>query len=305
MDVSQTVDALVDKLTGWLHGFVLILPNLVVAILVVVLSAVVARIVRSVVRGALDRVTHYRQVNHLLASTAYIATLAIGVFVALGILQLDGAVASLLAGVGIVGLALGFAFQDIASNFISGVIMAIRRPFDEGDIIETNDFRGIVDEISLRSTSLRSFQGQTIILPNKDVFQSPLTNYSVRPERRVDLTCGVAYGDDLEKARQVALEAVRALQIHDAARPVDLYYEEFGDSSINFTLRFWIAFRQEPDYLEARSRAIIAIKAAFDREGITIPFPIRTLDFGVVGGEKLSDVLPPRFYAPNGADERP
>lgn len=112
----------------------------------------------------------------------------------------------------------------------------------------------------------------------------------------MDLRCGVAYGDDLEKAREVAINALRGLDGVDPNRPVNLYYEEFGDSSVNFVLCYWLDFRKQPDFLAAQSEGIIAVKKAFDAHGITIPFPIRTLDFGVVGGERLDEILPQRFY---------
>jgi len=288
---------LVDKLEGWLAGIILMLPNFVAAVVVVVLAGLVARGVRRGIRGILGRSATTPTVSNLMATVGYLAVLAIGVFIALGILGLDTALTSLLAGVGIIGLALGFAFQDLASNFIAGVLLAIRRPFVEGDLIEHDDHFGIVTEINLRSTRLRTLQGQVVIIPNADVFTNAVINYSTG-ERRVDLQCGVAYGDDLERTREVVLTAVRELDGVNADREIDFYFEEFGDSSIDFVVRFWIVFARQPDFLEARSEAIIAIKKALDGAGLTIPFPIRTLDFGVVGGERLDEVLPKSFYEP-------
>jgi small conductance mechanosensitive channel len=190
-------------------------------------------------------------------------------------------------------LALGFAFQDLAVNFIAGVFMAVRKSFRIGDIIESNGFMGKVTEISLRSTKVLTFQGQKIVIPNRLIFENPLSNYSTG-QRRIDLGVGVSYGDDLQKVEDVTLQAVKNLSIHDVNRPVDLYYEGFGDSSINFIIRFWVEFKQQPDFLKARSEAIKAIKAAYDAEDITIPFPIRTLDFGIKGGEKLDAMLSER-----------
>ncbi len=304
MNLENTFSNLVDKLAGWLEGFILMLPNLVVAVLLVVVFWLAARLARRLILQVMERVSSYQQVNKLLATAGYVAVLAAGTFIALGVLDLDKAVTSLLAGAGIIGLALGFAFQDIAANFISGILMSIRRPFTEGDIVKTNDYFGTVVDVNLRSTYLQTFQGQLVVIPNKEVFQSPLINYSKTQRQRIDLRCGVAYGDDLEQAEQVALEAVRSIDYRDQDRDVDLYYEDFGDSSINFVVRFWIDFHKQTDFLRARSDAIKRIKRAFDENGITIPFPIRTLDFGVVGGEKLSEVLPQHLYAPNGAVSR-
>lgn len=295
LDVSDAATGLLDKLEGWFETFVLYLPNLLVAVLIVVAAVVLARLVRRVVAGLLRRATgrapHAKNVVGLLATLAYVAVLATGTFIALTVLSLDGFVTTLLAGAGIVGLALGFAFQDIASNFIAGVLMAVRTPFVVGDIIETNDHMGPVRTISLRETVLETFQGQTVILPNAEVYGSPIVNYSTRGSRRVDVSCGVGYGDDLAHAQRVAIEAVEGLESRLTDRPVQLYYTEFGDSSINFTLRFWVSFSAQIDFLEAQSEAIKAIKSAFDVGGVTIPFPIRTLDFDPNGGVDLQAML--------------
>jgi len=299
MDLTATFADLVDKLQGWVEGLILLLPNFIAAVLIVLIAGFAARLARRAVRGVLDRTSSYGQVNHLLATVVYVIVLAVGIFIALGVLELDKAVTSLLAGAGIIGLALGFAFQDLAANFIAGILLSIRRPFVVGDIIETGDYMGIVEEVNLRSTRVRTFQGPIAIVPNSQVFQNPVETYSTG-HRRVDLSCGVAYGDDLKKARDLALNAVNSLPFVDQNRPVDLYFSEFGDSSINFSLRFWLSFEKQTDYLHAQSEAIIAVKQAFDDNGITIPFPIRTLDFGVVGGERLDEVLPRRFYEGDG-----
>ena len=304
MNFSAMFGSLVDKLEGWLEALILLLPNLVVALLIVFVTAFVARMVRSGIKSVLGRTSSYEQVNRLLATVVYVIVLAVGTFIALGIVGADKAVTSLLAGAGILGLALGFAFQDLAANFIAGILLSIRRPFVEGDLIETSDYMGTVVEVNLRSTRIRTFQGQIAIIPNSNVFQNPVENYSTG-HRRVDLSCGVAYGDDLEHAHTIALDAINGLDFVDADRPVDLYFNEFGDSSVNFVLRYWIAFRGQADFLTAQSEGIIALKKAFDEAGITIPFPIRTLDFGVVGGERLDEVLPRRFYDGEGANGQP
>ncbi len=177
---------------------------------------------------------------------------------------------------------------------------SIRHPFGIGDIIETNDFYGTVKRLTLRNTILRTPEGQTVFIPNKSVFENPLQNFTATSERRIDLSCGVSYGDDLEKAKSIAIEAVKSLDNYDDSKDVEFYYEEYGGSSINFKVRFWVNFRTNPDYWSARSDAIIAITKKFDENDIMIPFPIRTLDFGIRGGEKLSEMLEERGNSENG-----
>jgi small conductance mechanosensitive channel len=291
MDINASLNDLLDKIAGWIDGFVLLLPNLLVAVLVAIAFGLVARVVRGLVRRALGGVSAHTEVNNLLATVASLIVLATGIFVALGIIGLDKTVTSLLAGVGIIGLALGFAFQNIASNFVSGILLLTRRPFAANDVIKTNDFMGTVLDIDLRATIIRTFEGQLVTIPNSLVLENPIVNFTASGQRRIDLPVGVSYGDDLGKAKRVAIEAVETIEYRDTSRPVELFYEGFGDSSINFTLRFWIDFKTQPDFLLARSDAVMKIKAAFDANEITIPFPIRTLDFAKVGGETLGEVM--------------
>lgn len=293
MEVKPLLERLLDKLESWLNTIVDMLPNVAVAIVVVVAFGLAAKWVSRGVGRALQRFVGSPQLLILVTKLVQIAMVAAGAFVALDILHLDKAVTSLLAGVGIVGLALGFAFQDIAANFVSGVLMAIRRPFAIGDLIEVADHFGRVDAIDLRTTQLTRLSGETVIIPNKDVSQNPLINYTKTQCRRIDVEVGVSYGDDLERARELALGAARELELRDHDRQVELFFTGFGSSSIDFVLRFWVKDASQRAFLEARSEAIIAIKRVFDDEGITIPFPIRTLDFGIVGGEPLGEHLRP------------
>lgn len=271
-----------NKLSDWIATAVSMLPNFIVALLIVLVFVFLAKGARHLLEKMMQRFTNNDSLLSLMGNILYLCTLALGTFIALSILNLDGAVTSLLAGAGVIGLALGFAFQDIASNFIAGTMMSIRKPFWEGDLIETNDFFGKVVKIHLRTTSLITLNGQFVMIPNAEVFKKPLINYSRQKERRIDLGVGVHYKTDLEHAKQLALEAVKSIKGIDPAR-VDAFYHEFGDSSINFKIRFWIPFTNvQRTYQDYRDQAIIGIKKAFDEHNITIPFPMRTLDFGEV-----------------------
>ncbi len=272
------MDAIRETLEIWGNELVARVPNMVVAVLVLVTFVIIGKIARRAVAGVMQRASDSRAVAHLLSTMAYVFSIAIGAVIALNVLELGGAATSLLAGAGVVGIALGFAFQDIAANFISGIIIAFQKPMRVGDLVETNDYYGVVKNITLRMTQIQTLQGQMVFIPNKDILLNPLIEYNTLKKRRIDLDCGVRYSDDLEKTKEVAIEAVKKLKTTNADQPIDLYFHEFGDSSINFTIRFWTGFKNETDFLEARSQAVIAIKQAFDNNGISIPFPIRTLE---------------------------
>jgi len=291
LNLTGVYQTLSDKLETWLSSAIEMLPNLGLALLVLILFYVLGRFIRRFIRTVLEKATTNKTVIDLAETVMSVIIVGIGVFFALSILNLDGTVTSLLAGAGIIGLALGFAFQDIAANFISGLLLSIRHPFGIGDIIESNDYFGTVKKLNLRNTIVKTPQGQIVYIPNKVVYENPFTNYTKNQERRIDLECGVSYGDDLEKVQKVATEAIQSIDQRNKKRDVEFYYKEFGGSSINFVVRFWVKFNTNPDYLEPQSEAIIVLKKAFDENDIMIPFPIRTLDFGIRGGEKLDSML--------------
>lgn len=136
---------------------------------------------------------------------------------------------------------------------------------------------------------IRTHQGHLISIPNKLLFQNPLTNFTRFGKRRADITGGVSQGDDLKKVQEIALEALK--NVPDViAEDTTFFYEGLGESTIDFKIRIWVNSSRFGDYLQFISNTIIVLKEAFDKHGITLPFPIRTLDFNMKGGEKLSDM---------------
>jgi small conductance mechanosensitive channel len=290
-DINNALELLLSKLETWGDQLILMLPNIFVALILLVITFWAAKLVQNTSDRLIGRFSHSAAINNLVSTVIYVALLLVGFFFVLSVLQLDKVVVSLLAGVGIIGLALGFAFQDIAANFISGVIIAVQKPFGVGDMIETNDYFGIIERISLRTVDIRKPTGELVKLPNKMVFENPLTNFSVHGIRRVDVEVGVSYAEDLEQVQKIVVEALEDVKGRVKNREVEVMYDAFGDSSINFKARFWVSYSRQVDYVGAKSDAIIRIKKAFDANDILIPFPIRTLDFGIKGGEKLSEEL--------------
>ncbi|MEO9871975.1 mechanosensitive ion channel family protein [Ekhidna sp.] len=289
-DLKEAWNIAVGKIENWFESLAAMVPNLVVAAIIFILFFILARFARRLSGKVIRKFSNRTAVNALATTIFQILILGAGLIIVLNVLDLEQAVTSLLAGAGIIGLALGFAFQDIAANFISGILMAFRQPIKVGDIVETNDYMGEVEKIDLRVTTIRTFQGLHVLIPNKEVFQNPLKNYTKTHERRIDLSVGVSYADDLEKVRDIAEKTIKKLPFLLDGKEVNLFYNEFGDSSINFEIMFWIKYPGQAGFLKARSEAIIAIKKAFDENQITIPFPIRTLDFGIKGGERLSEM---------------
>lgn len=244
-------------------------------------------------RKVLHKTLESTQIANLLASIFKMCVLITGIFVALDFLGLTGTVTSLLAGAGIVGLAIGFAFQDMTENLIAGIAMGIRKPFQIGDIVETDKVFGTVKTINLRNTLVETFFGQLEIIPNKILFRNVLTNYSTSGVRRIEVPVGISYADDPEKAVEVIVEQINQYDFVIKKEETAVFAKDFGDSSINLLLWFWIDYPGETGFMQARHQAIIGVKKALESVDILIPFPIRTLDFGAKGGEKLNSMLKP------------
>ncbi len=273
MHISALLDRLFATLRRWFEAFGELLPNLAVAVLVVLVFGFGSRYVGRVVRRVMQQVTTHATLSDLLGTIARVATLVCGILIALGLLQLDKTVTSLLAGVGVVGLALGFAFQDIAANFMSGFLMALRPPFEKGDLVETGGQTGTIERIELRATLLTTLQGLSVIIPNKDVFQNPIINYTRTGDRRMDLLVGVDHKAPLELVRSLALAAAAALEHRNPEREPEVFFTEFIEDSVLFSVRVWLASADDQNYLGARSTAIMAIKQAFDANEIAITLP--------------------------------
>ena len=290
MKLDTVLDLITDKLNDWLKIAIKTLPNFLVAVVILLFFYFLAKIVRNTVKKVVAKIGATQSVQDLISSVVHISVILIGLFIALGVLKLDKTVTSLLAGAGVLGLALGFAFQDIASNFVSGVFIAFRKPYKIGDIVQAGDFLGNVTSIDLRTTTIETFQGLEVLVPNKMLFTDPITNYTNNPQRRIDVAVGVSYGDDLDKVERLLKEKLNDLPNRIPNKEIDVFFTEFGDSSINLEARVWVEYPNHRNFLITRSEAIKKIKSVFDENDIMIPFPIRTLDFGIKGGEKLSDM---------------
>ncbi|PIK14789.1 mechanosensitive ion channel family protein [Halobacteriovorax sp. JY17] len=278
LNLEKIASILQTKIGTWTNSAIKVIPNLIVSIFIFILFLVLAHFVKKAFTKVIKRISKSQTIRDLFGSIIYLTILTIGLFISLEILHLDKTVTSLLAGAGVIGLALGFAFQEIASNFVSGVFIAFKEPYQVGDIVEIENYFGEVIKISLRTTSIMTFQGLEVLIPNKDMFTKPFTNLTTTPKRRLDIKVGVSYSDDLEKVTEVTKEALSSIEGRVEGNEVEVHFEEFGDSSINLTAKVWVYYPKNQTFLNARHQAIINIKKIYDQNGITIPFPIRTIE---------------------------
>ena len=290
-DLKKFEHLIEAKLEHWLVETIKLIPNLIVAFITLLCFIFIANIGAKLFTNLSNKIVESNEVTSLLASIVKVAIATIGFFVALDFIGLQGTVTSLLAGAGILGLAIGFAFQDMTENLISGITMSIRKPFKIGDIVKSNDVMGTIVKINLRNTLVETFSGQHVMIPNKMVFRNILTNYSRKGQRRIEIPVGISYADCPEKAAQVITSALNKKPYISNREDTAVYATDFADSSVNLLVWFWIDYPGEYDYMQTKTDGLITIKDALTQADIMIPFPIRTLDFAVKGGQSLSSVI--------------
>ncbi len=292
-NLKEITEIVLDKLRGWLETGIDLLPNFALALIVLIAGYFAAKFSSKYGKKYLTHVVRNKTIGNFIGKLLFIAVFVLVGVLALSVMNLDKTISSILAGLGIAGLALGFAFQDTAANLMSGVYISFKQPLALGDIIQTKDgHMGEVMDINLRVTKLKLFDGPIVFIPNKHLFQDYFINYTEPGKRRLDLDCGVTYNADLEEVERVAIKALEGIEHRSESDDVTVHWKEFGSSSINFSVHVWMKYdRKQSDYIQTRNEAIIALKKSFDKNGITIPFPIRTLDFGIEGGQRLRQEL--------------
>tara|TARA_R110002020_G_scaffold165228_2_gene352589 strand:+ start:384 stop:1289 length:906 start_codon:yes stop_codon:yes gene_type:complete len=279
IDTENAFSKIWDKLSSWGEAVILRLPNILLAIVIMIVFYFLAKLLSSVIRKILRKQLRDQSVRRIIVKLIYAVILMLGFFIALGVMDLDKALTSVLAGAGVVALAIGLALQGTLSNTFSGIMLSFLPRIRIGDYIETSEHAGFVHEISLRNLVLRRPDNNYVIMPNSKFIEEPFTNYSLALRSRIAVKCGIAYDSNLREVEKIVREAIAANFEQLENEKIEFFYTEFDHFSINFMVRFWVDFIKKSQMYEAQHNAIVVIKDAFDANGITIPFPIRTFDF--------------------------
>jgi len=251
-------------------------PQLLFRLLIIVLIIFVflrlSRVAQSLTKSALrsSKVRLSKLLTDMIIATVKNLVILIGMLIALS--QVGISLGPLLAGLGIAGFIIGFALQDTLSNFASGMLILVYRPFDVGDFVTAGGVTGKVSHMSLVNTTFKTIDNQVLIVPNNLIWSTVITNVTAQRLRRVDLTFGVAYSDDIEKVEQILADVVAEHElVLDEPEPM-IKLHELADSSVNFVCRPWV---KTGDYWDVYWDLLRTVKLRFDAEGITIPFPQR------------------------------
>lgn len=278
------------SIRNWALKLMDYLPRIFFALLVLLLFMFIGKVFRNNSRKLVNRLSNGRaDYASFLSSIIYALFIVAGLFIALEILQLEGVLAKLIAGAGVLGIIAGFAFKDIASNAFAGLLVNMQRPFSEGDWVTVNNHFGTISKIGWITTSIKTIEGPEAIVPNQLLYSNTMVNHSTFSRRRVILSAGVSYGDDLEHVKTAALDEVKKVHGILLDEAIEFYYTDIGSSTYNFVLRYWIKYNTQPDFLASQSDVVMRIKKRFEQEDISLAYSVLTLDFGVKGGVNLMD----------------
>jgi len=267
-NIFETLDSMWD-------GLLTLLPNIVLGTIVFVVFWFIGGFARRMIhRYTADR--RSANLGIVLGRLAQGLLLLAGLLVATAIVAPSVKPADLLAGLGIGGVAIGFAFKDILQNFLSGVLILLREPFQIGDQIVSGEFEGTVDAIETRATLITTYDGKRVVIPNSQIYTNPVVVNTAFKTRRSQYDVGISYDSDLKTAAEAMLKAIDRCDGVVSEPAPDVLVIELADSSVNLRCRWWT----EPDQssvMSVRNQVVSAVKSELDLVGIEIPFPVRTV----------------------------
>jgi small-conductance mechanosensitive channel len=254
------------------------LPNIISALVLIVATWGVTKILETVMTRIFSRLGIRESLSELFRKLVYIGIWIVGVLIAAIILFPSLTPGKILTGLGLGSIAIGFAFKDIFENFLAGILILFREPFQLGDFIECQELEGNVEEITIRDTHIRQTDGQRVVIPNSVLFKNPVTVRTDRDLRRVTIMCGIAYGEDVDTARGVIRKALEGLETVNQDKSIHIFAQGFGASSIDFEVTWWTG-SLPVDIRKSKDKVVASVKGALDQAHIEIPFPYRTLTF--------------------------
>lgn len=274
----QPIDILITNILDMVRGLIALLPQIGLAIVILIITWAISKLANKLVHRALPSSRMRPSLVELMSNLLSIGIWVVGLVVASIVVFPTITPGDMIAALGIGSLAIGFAFKDIFENFMAGILILYRRPMRIGDYMECDGVEGRVEKISIRDTHVRRTDGQLVVMPNGMLFRNPVEIRTDRDIRRVTISAGVAYDEDVDQSRDVITKAVEACKTVRTNEPVQVFAEAFGASSIDFEVTWWTGSKPV-DVRKSRDEVVASVKRALDEAGIEIPFPYRTLTF--------------------------
>jgi small-conductance mechanosensitive channel len=277
--MTVDVSGAIRTVQGMVNGLIALLPNLALAMVAFLLAVLVGRGVSTVVSRLTTRYQPgHRNLGLLMGRIAQWIILFIGLLVALAIAVPSFKPAQVIQLLGIIGLAIGFAFKDIFQNFLGGILLLLTQPFRIGDQIVTGGFEGTVEDIQTRATLIRTYDGRRVVIPNAVLFTGSVVVNTAFDTRRSEFNVGIGYGDDIEEAKRLIRDAIQGADgvLKDPAP--DVLLVALADSTVDLRARWW-SKPQRGEVLVVQDRVVSAIKKTLAEHGIDMPFPTQQILF--------------------------
>lgn len=263
-----------DVLQEWFTNFVGFLPNLIAGIAIFILTLIGSGFIAKWVRKVVKKKVSNLEVLQLISRLTRWSVLIVGTILALD--QVNFNVTGFIAGLGVAGFTIGFALQDIAKNFISGVLLLYRQPFSIGERVMVSDYKGEVKAINVRDTVIQTLDGELVIIPNRDVYENPIINLTHTRIRRRKIVIGLGYEQDVERAERLFLDAIKSIPEVVTDPPPTIRADSLGDSALTLEALFWVD-QKKHDFLQVHSKVVKAILQSAEENNINLPYPVQTV----------------------------
>ena len=293
------------KIQGMLNGLITMLPNIVLALIVFMLFYFAARMLKSVVKRFTRKHRQARNLGLVLGRLSQGIVMLVGLFVALSIIIPSFKAGDLIQLLGISGVAIGFAFRDILQNFLAGILILLTEPFQIDDQIIFKNFEGTVENIQTRATTIRTYDGRRIVIPNSELFTNSVMVNTAFENRRLEYDIGIGYGDDIDRAKQLIKEAIASVDGVLKNPSPDALVVALAESTVNIRARWWISPPRRMDALDTQDKVLTAIKKKLVANGIDLPFPTQQILFHDQTEETDGDRLGQREGWPGGSQDVP
>lgn len=274
--MNEIINTISKVLLELLAQSIKALPSLLSALVVLFLTRYAAQIVLKIADETGRRAIKSNSLKLLLTKVCRIGVWTMGILLACVLAFPGFELGDIIATLGVGSVAIGFAFQDIFKNFLAGIILLVEEPFRIGDEVVIGDYEGKVENISIRTTKIRTYKGERVLLPNSTVFTDAVKVVTAYDCRRTDLGVGVDYNTSLPQAKKLLAQTIASVSGVMTEPVPEIDVVNFGDSSIDFVVRYWSDSSQK-QIRNVQTKAMIAIKKALDGADISIPYPIRTL----------------------------
>ncbi|MEG4204640.1 mechanosensitive ion channel family protein [Microcoleus sp. Pol7_A1] len=277
--MKAEISAVWLKMESMIDGLIIMLPNIVLALIVFAIFFCVGGAIKRAVRRVTRNHHQARNLGLVLGRLAQGTIVLVGLFVALSIIIPTFKAGDLIQLLGISGVAIGFAFRDILQNFLAGILILLTEPFRIDDQIVFKNFEGTVENIETRATTILTYDGRRIVIPNAELFTNAVTVNTAFDKRRTEYDFGIGYNDDIDRAKQLMLEALYSVNevLKDPAP--DVLVVQLAESTVNIRVRWWIAPPRRIDDMRSRDKVICAIKKKLVENGIDLPYPTRQILF--------------------------